>query len=118
MSVEAYRYTFPSKALLEEVEATLVLPVRRRECPRRVQVRLDAAHHFDLEQRLCVIDASTAVGCTLNRLFVGFLCREYGAASSGSSVSRRPTPAGPLVGNRCGRMRPIPLHANGQARGP
>jgi hypothetical protein len=43
-----------------------------------VQVQLDAVYQFDPKQRTGRIDASTAVGRDLNRLFLGFLQREYG----------------------------------------
>ena len=43
------------------------------------QTRLDAAHYLDLTKRACVIDAGTPVGRDLNRLFTGFLNREFGA---------------------------------------
>ena len=37
-----------------------------------------AAPALDAESRTCVIDAGTAVGFDLNRLFVGFVRREFG----------------------------------------
>ncbi len=46
---------------------------------RGVTVRLDAGHHFDAEQRACIIDAGTPVGRDFNRLFTGFISREFGA---------------------------------------
>ena len=45
------------------------------------QVRLDAAHAVDADQRSCVIDASTQVGRDINRLFTGFVLREFGPDS-------------------------------------
>lgn len=42
------------------------------------QVHLDAAHFFDSALRRCVIETGTAVGQDLNRLFTGFLRREFG----------------------------------------
>ena len=40
-----------------------------------------AAHAVDASKRSCVVDASTAVGRDLNRLFAGFVTREFGADS-------------------------------------
>lgn len=42
------------------------------------QVRLDAAHAVDADKQSCVVDASTPVGRDLNRLFAGFISREFG----------------------------------------
>ena len=47
----------------------------------QAQVRLDAAHAVDAEKRSCVVDASTPVGRDLNRLFIGFVSREFGPDS-------------------------------------
>jgi hypothetical protein len=45
------------------------------------QARLDIGHAFDPLKRACVIDATTVVGRDFNRLFLGFISREFGAAS-------------------------------------
>ena len=79
MSANIYRYRFADGAVFEEVQAALVLAIMATECLHgESQVRLDAAHFLDLEQRACVIDAGTLVGRDVNRLFVGFLRREFG----------------------------------------
>jgi len=79
MSKETYRYSFVPEVPLDEVEASLLLAVLAAESLHgQVQVRLDAAHFFDTERRACVIDVGTAVGRDLNRLFVGFVSREFG----------------------------------------
>jgi hypothetical protein len=75
-----YRYVFASTVPQEEVEASLLLALFAAESLHgEDQVRLDAAHFFDADRRACVIDAGTAVGRDLNRLFVGFVRREFGA---------------------------------------
>ena len=80
MNSEVYRYKFAPTAPLDDVEASLVLAIMSTESLHgETQVRLDAAHFFDREQQACVIDASTPVGRDLNRLFAGFLTREFGA---------------------------------------
>ena len=79
MSNAVYRYRFLGTVPIEEVEVSLLLAVLAAESLHgEAQVRLDAAHTFDAEQRRCVIDATTPVGRDLNRLFVGFLRREFG----------------------------------------
>jgi hypothetical protein len=79
MSAEIYRYRFASNASLDEVQASLVLAILATEFLHgAAQVRLDAGHYLDPDRRACVIDAGTAVGKDVNRLFVGFLLREFG----------------------------------------
>jgi hypothetical protein len=79
MTSGLYRYTFAPDVALDEVEGTLHLAVLATESLHgEAQVRLDAARCFDADRRACVIDAGTAVGRDLSRLFTGFLCREFG----------------------------------------
>lgn len=82
MTKELYRYEFPADVPLEEVEASLLLALLGTESLHgEAQVRLDASHFLDSDQRACVIDAGTPVGRDINRLFVGFLRREFGEES-------------------------------------
>jgi hypothetical protein len=75
-----YRYTFGTGIPIEEVEATLHLAVLAAEgLHGEAEVRLKGAHSFNSERRRCVIDAVTAVGRDINRLFVSFLRHEFGA---------------------------------------
>lgn len=79
MTRELYRYEFQPDVPLEEVEASLLLAVLATESLHgESQVRLDASHYLDSDRRACVIDAGTPVGRDVNRLFVGFLRREFG----------------------------------------
>jgi len=76
---ELYRYGFRFDLKTEEVEETLLLAILGAESLHgESQVRLDAAHFFDAEKRACVIEANTTVGRDLNKLFVGFMRREFG----------------------------------------
>ena len=78
MTSEAYRYTFNPEVPPEDIQATLLLAVLGAEgLHGEAQVHLDEAHCFDPDCHSCVVDASTAVGRDLNRLFVGFLRREF-----------------------------------------
>src|SRR3954451_25079348 len=79
MTRKLYRFTFSPDVPPQEVEASMLLAVFAVESLHgEVQVRLDAAHSFDPDGRSCVIDAGTAVGRDLNRVFIGFLRREFG----------------------------------------
>lgn len=79
MSAEVYRYKFASSVPFEEVKASLVLALLATESLHgQEQVRLDAGHVGEPNKRMYVIDASTPVGRDLNRLFVGFVRREFG----------------------------------------
>jgi hypothetical protein len=80
MTTELYRYQFADEVPTEEIETTLLLSLFAVESLHgESQTRLDAAHHFDADRRACVIDAATTVGKDFNRLFVGFLRREFDA---------------------------------------
>ncbi|VTR92501.1 Uncharacterized protein OS=Syntrophobacter fumaroxidans (strain DSM 10017 / MPOB) GN=Sfum_3784 PE=4 SV=1 [Gemmata massiliana] len=82
MSSDAYRYHFQSEIPAAEVEATLILSILGAEALHgEAQTRLDAGHAFDPKRRVVVIDAGTAVGRDLSRLFIGFLTREFGTGS-------------------------------------
>jgi hypothetical protein len=91
-----YRYTLSARIPEEEAEASLLLAVLAAEALHgESQVRLDAAHHYDAGRRACVIDAATAVGRDINRLFVGFLRREFGPDSfTVARVDATPTDSG------------------------
>ncbi|HEY7159466.1 MAG TPA: hypothetical protein VH575_36305 [Gemmataceae bacterium] len=82
MSRELYRFVFVADVPVEEVEASLLLAIFAVESLHgEAQTRLDAAHYLDTDKRACVIDAATAVGRDLARLFTGFLRREFGEDS-------------------------------------
>lgn len=79
MAKNIYRYKFIDTAPPEEIEASLLLAVLATESLHgESQVRLDAAHYFDFQKRVGVIDARSTVGRDLNRLFTGFIGREFG----------------------------------------
>jgi hypothetical protein len=79
MTKELYRYSFPPHVPVEDIEATLLLALWGAESLHgESQVRIDAAHFLDPDRRACIIDAGTPVGQDVNRLFVGFVRREFG----------------------------------------
>src|SRR3954453_7747182 len=82
MSRELYRYTFTPDVPTEEVEGALLLALLAAESLHgETQVRLDASHFLDPDAHACVIDAGTAVGRDVSRLFTGFVRREFGDES-------------------------------------
>ena len=82
MPQELYHYVLAPDVPIEEIEASLLLAVLGTESLHgESQVRMDAAHYFEPAKRTCVIDAGTPVGRDFNRLFVGFLRREFGEDS-------------------------------------
>lgn len=82
MTRDVYRYVFAGEVPAVEVETTLVLSIFGVESLHgESQTRLDVQHAFDAKRRVVVIDASTAAGRDLNRLFIGFMTREFGPAS-------------------------------------
>lgn len=79
MNKDLYRYRFTADLPIEEVEASFLLAVLATESLHgEAQTRLDAAHYLDPNLRALVIDAGTQVGRDLNRLFTGFIAREFG----------------------------------------
>jgi len=82
MTREVHRYTFDDTVPAEELEQTLLLSILAVESLHgESRVRLDGRYCLNARARECTIDASTVVGRDLNRIFVGFLCREFGPTS-------------------------------------
>ena len=81
---------------MEEVESSLLLAVFGVESLHgETDVQLNAGHFFDPQRRSCVIDAGSHVGRNLNRLFAGFLRREFGPNKFTVRRVDGPVPAGP-----------------------
>ena len=79
MPNRVYRYTFLPTVEFHEVETSLALAIlATQNLHGEAQLRLDARYSQDRSARVIVVDASTPVGCDLNRLFVGFVQRELG----------------------------------------
>jgi hypothetical protein len=79
MTRTVYRYRFGPDVPFDEVELTLLLAFWGTESLHgQAQVRLDAGLATDRPGRSCIIDAGSPVGSDMNRLFVGFLRREFG----------------------------------------
>ena len=88
---DVYRYEFTDAVPAVEVETTLMLSIFGvKSLHGESQTRLDAQHAFDAQRRVVVIDASTEVGRDLNRLFIGFMTREFGPGSFRVERVQRP----------------------------
>lgn len=79
MTSQIFKYEFNQSIAIPDVEASFLLAIFAVESLHgESETRLLAEHAMDQERRTCVIDSSTPVGRDLNRLFVGFLRREFG----------------------------------------
>jgi hypothetical protein len=82
MTGDVYRYTFEHSLDVADLEATATLAVLATESLHGAsRVRLEADCVFDAPTRTCMIDARGEVGRDLNRLFHGFVAREFGTGS-------------------------------------
>lgn len=74
-----FRYQFLPTVPLEEVESSLCLALMAVESLHgETEVQLQASHYLDHDLRVCVVDSGSEVGANLNRIFAGFLRREFG----------------------------------------
>ena len=77
----AFRYSFPESIPLDHVEESLVMSIIAAESIHgAAEARLAVGHLLDRAGRCCVIDGSTETGCDLNKVFVGLLMKQFGAA--------------------------------------
>ena len=104
MPRETYRYRFNRDVPPRDLEESLLLAVVAVECLHgESRVRLDARYCLRAKDGVCVIDAGSDVGRDLNRIFTGFVTREFGQASF--RVQRIDTDSSPidLAGRSHGR---------------
>jgi hypothetical protein len=79
MSRKVYRYDFAPEVDLEDVQTTLTLALLAVESLHgETAMHLDASHFLDLKQRAAAIDCGSPLGRDLNKLFAGYLLREFG----------------------------------------
>src|SRR5690242_16682845 len=79
MTKEVFRYRFNKNVPFDDVETSLLLAVLSTESLHgEAEVRLRTGYSTSAEKRLVVISGDCQVGQDLNRLFVGFLTREFG----------------------------------------
>ena len=64
---------------MSAVEESLIQAVLAAECLHGESlVRLEAGYCLDEEKRVCAVDATTAVGRDVARIFTGFLTKDLG----------------------------------------
>lgn len=74
-----YRYQFTPEIPAREINETLRLALLAAECLHGESwVRIETSYCLDAQKRVCVIDAGTAIGHQVVRLFTGFAAREFG----------------------------------------
>ena len=74
-----YRYKLPPDASMDSVQDSLMIAVLAAEgLHGRSRVRLDAWFELDRKARHCRVDAGTAVGQDIARIFESFLANEFG----------------------------------------
>jgi hypothetical protein len=79
MDRSVFRYQFNPSIPISDVEETLVLALFSvKALFGAARARLEARYTIDHMTRTCVVDASTTVGRSLNRLFAGYLDQEHG----------------------------------------
>ena len=101
MRTRVFRYEFDRDVPMEEVESSLLLSILALESLHgETDTQLNAAHYFDPDKRTCVIDAGTEVGRDFNRLFAGFLRREFGRDQFSVRMAKRPLKAPPTGTDR------------------
>jgi hypothetical protein len=82
MQHNVYRYKFSPSLDITEVEATVNLAILATESLHgESRVCLEARYEFDAIARTCAINATGEVGRDLNRLFLGFISREFGRSN-------------------------------------
>ncbi len=79
MTQETYKYRFDQAVPAQDLEDTFMLALLAVESLHsRSRVRMEGRFNIDKNSRTCIIDAATAVGLDLARIFTGFVTREYG----------------------------------------
>lgn len=77
-----FRYCFDKSVDMREAEATMLVAMIAIEgLHGSSAVRMYGRYKFDPKRRTCWIDAGSAVGHDLNRIYVGFLQREFGSTA-------------------------------------
>jgi hypothetical protein len=91
-----YRYEFDPSVPFDEIEASMALAIVGVEALHgEPEVQLNPVHALDESTRRCVIDAESDIGRDLNRLFLGYVRREFGADAF--RVQRISNPPAPLA---------------------
>lgn len=82
MSRTLYKYRIDRSVDWRELEQSLLLAVVAIESLHgESRVRLDARYCMRGKDGICVVDAGSQIGRDLNRIFTGFVTREFGEGS-------------------------------------
>jgi hypothetical protein len=102
MKSMVFRYEFHGDIPMEEVESSLLLSLLGVESLHgETEVQLNAHYSLEPAARSCLVDAGTQVGRDLNRLFAGFIRREFGRDQFRVRRVDGPTPS-QMVGRPAG----------------
>ncbi len=101
-----YRLAFEISVDMDAVEETLLLAILAVACLHgEAAVRLDAGYAIDADERVVVIDASTDIGRSVARIFIGFCTREFGNDKFSLVRADGPLPHRPSAAKRgCGTV--------------
>jgi hypothetical protein len=84
----SYLYRFYAGVDWADIESALLLALWATEGLHGLsKMQLDAEFSTDPSARICSINASTAVGTDLSRIFTSFLLREYGEDNEAFTVT-------------------------------
>lgn len=75
----SYKYTFDNSIAFDDVCDTLMLAVIATESMHgEISMRLDTPYRIRRDDRVIMIDAAVDTGRDLNRIFGGYVAREFG----------------------------------------
>jgi len=101
-----YRLAFEIPVDMDAVEETLLLAILAVACLHgEAAVRLDAGYAINADERVVVIDASTDIGRSVARIFIGLCTREFGDDNFSLVRADGPLPHRPSAAKRgCGTV--------------
>jgi len=101
-----YRILFNASTDMGAVEDTLLLAILSVGCLHgEAAVRLDAGYAINADERVVVIDASTDIGRSVARIFIGLCTREFGDDNFSLVRADGPLPHRPSAAKRgCGTV--------------
>lgn len=78
MNRDIYRFKFDRRVPMDSVASSIFLATLAAEALHgRAELLLDGAFYLDEKRHRCIVDARSAVGRTIARIFTGFLGHEF-----------------------------------------